>query len=133
MQSPEGIMPAALIDRTKRTATARRSAEAASGDQVLVVFLKDDYTLERLNGWDALGMRGTASSGFKLVASGVSEQVLPAGYDEILAHTMMPVAHLTWSAAWAGIAAAAVDRARAFVRKATHRAERRPCRRAPAI
>ena len=103
--------------------TARRSPEAASGDQVLVVFLKDDYTLERLNGWDALGMRGTASSGFKLVAGGVSEQVLPAGYDEILAHTMMPVAHLTWSAAWAGIAAAAVDRARAFVRKATHRAD----------
>src|SRR4029077_21007512 len=34
--------------------TARRSPEAASGDQVLVVFLKDDYTLERLNGWDAL-------------------------------------------------------------------------------
>ena len=103
--------------------TARRSPDAASGDQVLVVFLKNDYTLERQSGWDALGMRGTASSGFKLIANGVSEQVLPAGYDEILAHTMMPVAHLVWSAAWAGIAAAAVDRARAFVRKATHRAD----------
>jgi acyl-CoA dehydrogenase len=34
---------------------------------------------------------------------------------------MMPVAHLLWSAAWAGIATAAVDRARAFVRKATQR------------
>ena len=53
----------------------------------------------------------------------MSEQILPASYDEILAHTMMPVAHLTWSAAWAGIAAAAVDRARAFVRKAAHRAD----------
>jgi acyl-CoA dehydrogenase len=31
---------------------------------------------------------------------------------------MMPVAHLCWSSAWAGIAAAAVARARAFVRKA---------------
>jgi len=31
---------------------------------------------------------------------------------------MMPTAHLLWSSAWAGIAAAAVDRARAFVRKA---------------
>jgi acyl-CoA dehydrogenase len=103
--------------------TARRSPDAASGDQVLVVFLKSDYTLERKSGWDALGMRGTASSGFKLVASGVSEQVLPAGYDEILAHTMMPVAHLAWSGAWAGIAAAAVDRARAFVRKAAHRTD----------
>jgi acyl-CoA dehydrogenase len=36
---------------------------------------------------------------------------------------MMPVSHLAWSAAWAGIAAAAVDRARAFVRKAAHRAD----------
>ncbi len=34
---------------------------------------------------------------------------------------MMPFAHLAWSGAWAGIAAAAVDRARAFVRKAAHR------------
>ena len=103
--------------------TARRSPDAASGDQVLVVFLKNDYTLERQIGWDALGMRGTASSGYKLIAAGVSEQILPASYDEILAHTMMPVAHLAWSAAWAGIAAAAVDRARAFVRKAAHRAD----------
>jgi acyl-CoA dehydrogenase len=103
--------------------TARRSPDAASGDQVLVVFLQDDYTLERQIGWDALGMRGTASSGYKLIASGISEQILPTTYHEILAHTMMPVSHLAWSAAWAGIAAAAVDRARAFVRKAAHRAD----------
>ena len=88
-----------------------------------MVFLKQDYTLERQIGWDALGMRGTCSAGFKLIASGVSEQILPVGYDEIHARTMMPVAHLTWSGAWTGIAAAAVDRARAFVRKATHRAD----------
>jgi acyl-CoA dehydrogenase len=102
--------------------TARRSPDAASGDQVLAVFLKSDYQLERQVDWDALGMRGTASAGYRLLASGGSDQILPANYDEILAHTMMPVAHLLWSAAWAGIAAAAVDRARAFVRKAAHRA-----------
>ena len=67
-------------------------------------------------------MRGTCSAGFKLVASGSSEQILPVSYDKIHAQTMMPVAHLLWSAAWAGIATAAVDRARAFVRKAAHRA-----------
>jgi acyl-CoA dehydrogenase len=102
--------------------TARRCADAASTDQVLVVFLKQDYTLEPLNGWDALGMRGTCSEGFKLVASGAIEQILPVSYDKIHAQTMMPVAHLAWSGAWAGIAAAAVDRARAFVRKAVHSA-----------
>lgn len=98
--------------------TARRSADAASGDQVLVVFLRGDYTLERQIGWDALGMRGTCSAGFKLKAAGTGEQILPASYDEIHACTMMPVAHLLWSSAWAGVAAAAVDRARAFVRRA---------------
>jgi len=103
--------------------TARRSPDAASADQVLVVFLKQDYTLERQVGWDALGMRGTCSAGFKLIASGAAEQILPVRYEEIHSRTMMPVAHLMWSGAWAGIAAAAADRARAFVRKATQRAD----------
>jgi acyl-CoA dehydrogenase len=97
--------------------TARRSADAASADQVLVVLLKQDYTLERQVGWDALGMRGTCSAGFRLVASAASEQILPAPYEEIHTRTMMPIAHLLWSSAWAGIAAAAVERTRAFVRK----------------
>jgi acyl-CoA dehydrogenase len=101
--------------------TARRSSDAASSDQVLVAFLKENYTLERLNGWDALGMRGTCSAGFKLVASGLREQILPVSYQRIHSHTMMPFAHIAWSSAWAGIAAAAVERARSFVRKATHR------------
>jgi acyl-CoA dehydrogenase len=103
--------------------TARRSSDAGSADQVLVVFLKQDYTLEQRVGWDALGMRGTCSAGFQLNASAASEQVLPVSYAEIHLRTMMPVAHLMWSGAWAGIAAAAADRARAFVRKATQRAD----------
>jgi acyl-CoA dehydrogenase len=103
--------------------TARRSSDTATSDQVLVVFLKDHYSLDRLIGWDALGMRGTCSSGFKLTASGSSDQVLPESYEKIHARTMMPVAHLAWSGAWTGIAAGAVDRARSFVRKAALRAE----------
>ncbi len=102
--------------------TARRSAEASASDQVLVVFLKEDYSLEHLVGWDTLGMRGTCSSGFKLRASGGNEQVLPAPYEKIHPQTMMPVAHLTWSGAWTGVAAGAVERARLFVRDAARRA-----------
>ncbi|MGC1542683.1 MAG: acyl-CoA dehydrogenase family protein [Xanthobacteraceae bacterium] len=102
--------------------TARRGADSASSDQVLVTFLKQDYTLEPLVGWDAFGMRGTCSEGFKLVASGSGEQIVPVSYDKIHAQTMMPVAHLLWSAAWTGIATAAVDRARGFVRAAAQRA-----------
>jgi acyl-CoA dehydrogenase len=102
--------------------TARRSSEASASDQVLVVFLKEDYALERLVGWDTLGMRGTCSSGFKLKATGGAEQILPQAYERIHPQTMMPVAHLTWSGAWAGIAAGAVERARLFVRDAARRA-----------
>jgi len=101
--------------------TARRSSEASASDQVLVVFLKQDYTLDRLVGWDTLGMRGTCSSGFKLRTSGDSEQILPDSYEKIHPQTMMPVAHLTWSGAWAGIAAGAVERARLFIRDAARR------------
>jgi acyl-CoA dehydrogenase len=71
--------------------------------------------------WQTLGMRGTCSSGFILKASGVPDQVLPDSYAAIQMHTMMPVAHLTWSAVWSGIAAGAVDRARRFVRTAARR------------
>jgi acyl-CoA dehydrogenase len=103
-------------------ATARRSPDAPATDQVLVAIVKDDYRLEHQVDWDTLGMRGTCSSGFKLEAGGTSEQVFPEPYHKIHAQTVMPVAHLTWSAVWAGIAAGAVDRARAFVRAAARKA-----------
>jgi acyl-CoA dehydrogenase len=98
--------------------TARRAADAAPSDQVLIVFLKKDYTLDRLVGWDTLGMRGTCSSGFRLRAAGEADQILPGLYEKMHARTMLPVAHLTWTGAWAGVAAGAVERARLFVRDA---------------
>jgi acyl-CoA dehydrogenase len=102
---------------------ARRGAGAANTDQVLCVFLKSDYSLERVLEWDTLGMRGTCSAGFKLKAEGEAAQILPDPYEKIHAQTMMPVAHLMWSGTWAGIAAAAVERARLYVRNATRGAE----------
>jgi acyl-CoA dehydrogenase len=98
--------------------TARRSADAPASDQVLVAFGKGDYSLEQIAGWDTLGMRGTCSAGFNFEGIGKMDQVLPEPYQRIHARTGMPVAHLTWSAVWAGVAASAVDRARAFVRSA---------------
>jgi len=97
---------------------ARRAADAAASDQVLIAFTKDNYTLERQLEWDTLGMRGTCSGGFLLKARGVAAQILPEGYDRIHAQTMTPVAHLSWASVWAGIAAAAVDKTQAFIRKA---------------
>jgi acyl-CoA dehydrogenase len=103
--------------------TARRSAESSATDQVLVAFLRADYSLTRIVDWDALGMRGTCSAGFTLKAVGDKEQVLPEPYEKIHPQTMMPVAHLAWSGAWTGIAAGAVERARLFVRNAARKSE----------
>ena len=98
--------------------TARRAADAAASDQVLVVLLASDYTLEPTLSWDALGMRGTCSGGFNLVAAGDVAQVMTTPYEAIHAQSMVPAAHILWSSAWAGIAAGAVERARKYVRKA---------------
>jgi acyl-CoA dehydrogenase len=97
---------------------ARRANDAAGSDQVLLAITKDNYTLEPSLAWETLGMRGTCSAGFELKFKGTAEQIFPDAYDKIHAQTMTPVAHLCWSSAWAGIAAAAVDRAQAFIRKA---------------
>src|SRR6202522_4281393 len=97
---------------------ARRASDAAASDQVLVAFTRDNYTLERSLEWETLGMRGTCSAGFELKATGSAEQIFPESYDKIHAQTMTPVAHLCWSSVWAGIAAASVERAQLFIRKA---------------
>jgi acyl-CoA dehydrogenase len=97
---------------------ARRSDHAAASDQVLLALVKEDYSLKRTQGWETLGMRGTCSTGFELKVSCPSDRVFAEPYDRIHAQTMTPFAHLTWSSAWAGIAAAAVQRAQRFIRKA---------------
>jgi acyl-CoA dehydrogenase len=96
--------------------TARRNPDAPASDQVLITVLKSDYELERRSGWDSLGMRGTCSEAFKLIARGGLEQVLPTPFAEIADHTMLPVSHVLWAAVWIGIASNAVDRAKQFFR-----------------
>ena len=98
--------------------TARRDAKAAASDQVLVVFDKKNYSLEKTGGWDTLGMRGTCSAGFALKAVGSAEQIMPVPYGVIHSQSMVPTAHLMWAGVWAGIAAGAVERARKYMRKA---------------
>ncbi len=103
--------------------TARRSADAAGSDQVLVVLLREHYRLDPGQAWDTLGMRGTCSRGFRLRARAGADQVLPAGYGVVHSRTMTPVAHVLWGAVWSGIAAAAVERAQAFLRTAARRSK----------
>jgi acyl-CoA dehydrogenase len=98
--------------------TARRTSTSPPSDQVLIAFLKADYTLAPMQSWDTLGMRGTCSEGYTLKASGVAGQILADPYEVIHTQTMVPSAHLLWGSVWTGIAASAVSRAQGFIRQA---------------
>jgi len=67
--------------------------------------------------WNALGFRGTCSTGFILRASGDAEEVLDEPYADISTRTMLPTAHLLWASVWLGIASDAVELARRFVQR----------------
>jgi acyl-CoA dehydrogenase len=96
--------------------TSRRAPDAASSDQVQVLVMKPNCQLEPLSSWDTLGFRGTCSLGFVLTSEGAAQQILPAPFDDILSQTMHPYSHVVWASLWLGIAADAVNLARAFVR-----------------
>jgi acyl-CoA dehydrogenase len=101
--------------------TCRRGPQAPGSDQLLVLVRKGDYTLTQTTGWDALGMRGTCSPGFRLVAHGPQAQIVPGSFADSSAQTMVPYSHILWSSLWWGIAADAVARAGEFVRAAARR------------
>lgn len=101
--------------------TSRSHAEAASSDQVLTVFLRDQYRIERTVEWNTLGMRGTCSDGFLFKGEAPAVQILPKPFAEIAAQSMLASSHLLWSGVWYGIAADAVARAQAFVRAAARK------------
>jgi acyl-CoA dehydrogenase len=96
--------------------TVRRAADAAAGDQALVLARRSQCTMEKTGTWDTFGMRGTCSPGYVVTAEVPEEQIVPAPFAEISSQTMVPYAHILWSACWSGIASDAVARARAFVR-----------------
>lgn len=99
--------------------TARRTPESLPSDQALVLFFKEDYELTPTATWDVMGMRGTCSEGFRLLARGDQDQALSEPYEKIHRRSMVPVTHLLWAACWSGIAAGAVSRAQLFIRKAS--------------
>ena len=98
--------------------TLRRAPEAEPSDQVIVLAHKEQLELEQNGTWDPLGMRGTCSPGFLVRGELLPEQILPTPFPRVSAESMTPVSHILWSHLWLGIATAAFDRARAFVRAA---------------
>jgi acyl-CoA dehydrogenase len=98
--------------------TSRAHKDAAPSDQVMTVFLKNQYTLEKTHIWDTMGMRGTRSDGYIFKGEAPKVQILPQPFAEIAAQSMLATCHLYWGSLWYGIALGAVSRAQAFIRAA---------------
>lgn len=96
--------------------TCRSGPNSPASEQVHVMVQRGEYIAEPLSTWDTMGFRGTCSSGFTVTAHGSTDQILPTPFNDILSLTMHPYSHIVWGALWTGIAADAVNQARAFVR-----------------
>jgi acyl-CoA dehydrogenase len=96
--------------------TSRKAPDAPASDQVISLFTKGDYQLEKTGTWDALGFRGTCSNGYILTGSAPVAQILPQPYADISQQTMLPFSHLVWTSLWTGLGQSAVNQARAYVR-----------------
>lgn len=101
--------------------TARRTADSAPGDQQLLVCDRASTALEPTGTWDTLGLRGTRSMGYRLSADVDALHLVTEPYEQISTETMLPVAHVLWAAVWLGMARAAVDVARRYVRVAARK------------
>lgn len=97
--------------------TARRGPSAGPSEQVLVMLNRSQVCLDRTGGWDTLGLRGTVSCPFEITAKFQPDQVFPTPFGDIAARTMLPVSHLLWAACWSGMANAACQRARHYLRR----------------
>jgi acyl-CoA dehydrogenase len=96
--------------------SVRRAPDAAPSDQSLVLALRGGYELLDVGTWDTLGMRGTASPGATVRATGDAWQVMSVPFGDIATYTMVPSSHVLWSACWLGMATDAVAKAQQMVR-----------------
>ncbi len=89
--------------------TMRASAEAPSHQVSLVYADREQLTVKAEGRWDPLGMRGTDSVGLRLAGHVPPGNVVgpPGGFREVAVDSLVPIAHLGWSACWLGTARAA--------------------------
>jgi len=98
--------------------SCRPSPDAKPSEVVLAYVWADQCELTSEGGWNALGMRGTASVPVTLTASFPPGQVFDDTFEAIYGATVVPVAHILWAGCWLGIAEAALDQARTRQRRA---------------
>ncbi|MFD4543088.1 acyl-CoA dehydrogenase family protein [Streptomyces bauhiniae] len=88
-----------------------RAAQDAGRHSVSLVYAdRSALTVESTGGWNTLGMRGTDSGPLRLRGGVPADQVVgaPGGFRRVATDSMIPLAHLGWSACWLGAARGAL-------------------------
>ncbi|WP_405059951.1 acyl-CoA/acyl-ACP dehydrogenase [Kribbella sp. NBC_01505] len=86
--------------------TVRRDSSTTPGGEVSLLYVDAaDLVLEPTDSWDMLGMRATASGGLRLKGSTPADAVVGAGtFQRVADDSLVPLAHIGWSACWLGAA-----------------------------
>ena len=83
--------------------------------QVLIAAKADEIKWEAGRSNEFMGMRGILNRPYKLTAQFSSEAIFAESYPAIAKKTMTPSIHIFWAALWSGLAASALDKARACI------------------
>jgi acyl-CoA dehydrogenase len=102
-------------------ATARQTPDSEQTDQVQVICRRGAFALEQTSSWDATGLRGTCSNGFRLVASVEADMIYPVPFAVVASNGGIQATTILLSAAWVGLAEAAAAKAHSYVRAAARR------------
>ena len=103
------------------TVNTRRDPSAGESDQVMLVCGPGSFTVEATGEWDTLGLRGTCSSGYRLVADEDADMVLSDPWSTIINRTGLAATAASLNSVWLGIAEAAAATAHAAVRAEARR------------
>ncbi|MFJ8823129.1 acyl-CoA dehydrogenase family protein [Streptomyces sp. NPDC102467] len=96
-----------------------RAAQDAGRHSVSLVYAdRSALTVESTGRWNTLGMRGTDSGPLRLRGSVPADQIVgtPGGFRRVATDSMIPLAHLGWSACWLGAARGALRGLLAWLR-----------------
>jgi acyl-CoA dehydrogenase len=103
------------------TTNARRNPEAAATDQVMLVCGPGSFELKATTTWDTMGLRGTCSGGFALVADESADMILTDPWDIVVNRTGLAATTILLNSVWLGIAESAASLAHASVRREARR------------
>jgi len=101
--------------------TARRDADALETDVVQVVCRTPHVALEPTSTWDTIGLRGTRSSSFRLVAEGDEDMIFTVPWPIIANRGYLQAAQILLSSVWCGLAEASAATAHRYVRSVARR------------